>query len=123
MSNAPPSREEALLRADNPYPAELERRKRFAFGANWQAFLSVLDEDRIAEAEDSILRSLELDDLTDLTFLDIGSGSGLFSLAAMRLGARRVHSFDVDALSVACTSELRQRYFGAADRWTVEVAS
>ena len=56
------------------------------------------------------------------TFLDIGSGSGLFSLAARRLGAH-VHSFDVDPQSVACTRELRQRYFPADPDWTVDTGS
>ena len=69
------------------HSAQFQQRERFAFGANWQGFLSVLDEERIGEAERSLRESLELADLRDLTFLDIGSGSGLFSLAAMRLGA------------------------------------
>ena len=60
--------------------------------------------------------------LEGLSFLDIGSGSGLFSLAARRLGAR-VHSFDYDPESVACTEELRQRYFPEDDDWVVERAS
>jgi 2-polyprenyl-6-hydroxyphenyl methylase/3-demethylubiquinone-9 3-methyltransferase len=65
---------------------------------------------------------LQVERLDGLRFLDIGSGSGLSSLAARRLGAR-VHSFDYDAQSVACTSELRRRYFPADDRWTVERGS
>lgn len=36
------------------------------------------------------------------TFLDAGSGSGLFSLAARGLGAK-VYSFDYDPQSEACT--------------------
>lgn len=63
------------------------------------------------------------DRCTGATFLDVGSGSGLFSLAAMRLGARRVHSFDADADSVKCTLALRDRYFPNAANWTVEQAS
>jgi 2-polyprenyl-6-hydroxyphenyl methylase/3-demethylubiquinone-9 3-methyltransferase len=53
-------------------------------------------------------------------FLDIGSGSGLFSLAAAELGAERVLSFDYDPLSVACTAELKRRYHPDAKHWTVE---
>jgi 2-polyprenyl-6-hydroxyphenyl methylase/3-demethylubiquinone-9 3-methyltransferase len=56
------------------------------------------------------------------TFLDIGSGSGLFSLAARRLGAR-VHSFDFDSQSVACTAELRRRYFSDEKDWVIEQGS
>jgi 2-polyprenyl-3-methyl-5-hydroxy-6-metoxy-1,4-benzoquinol methylase len=95
---------------------------RFAFGANWARFLSVLDEDRIVEAEKSLKNMLEVQDLTGKSFLDIGSGSGLFSLAARRLGAT-VHSFDYDPQSVACTAELKRRYFTDDDDWQVEQGS
>jgi 2-polyprenyl-6-hydroxyphenyl methylase/3-demethylubiquinone-9 3-methyltransferase len=62
-------------------------------------------------------------DLHGLTFLDVGSGSGLFSLAAARLGARSVHSFDYDPSSVGCTQELRHRHAGSDVDWTVEQGS
>jgi SAM-dependent methyltransferase len=55
-------------------------------------------------------------------FLDIGSGSGLFSLAAYRLGAE-VTSFDYDADSVGCTQELRRREHASESRWQVEQGS
>jgi 2-polyprenyl-3-methyl-5-hydroxy-6-metoxy-1,4-benzoquinol methylase len=57
-----------------------------------------------------------------LSFLDIGSGSGLFSLAARKLGAR-VHSFDFDADSVLCTTRLRDLYFAGDRDWTIEQGS
>lgn len=91
---------------------------RFAFGANWQEFLALLDEDRIANAERSLKSFLDLNDMRGKTFLDAGSGSGLFSLAARRLGARVV-SFDFDPLSVACTREMKRRYFCDDDAWTI----
>ena len=78
--------------------------RRFEFGANWRAFLSVVNDERIAEAQRSLADMLGSADLTGLTFLDIGCGSGLFSLAARRMGAR-VRSFDFDRLSVNCASE------------------
>lgn len=96
---------------------------RFAFGKNWQRFLRVLNEDRIAEAEKSLCSMLEVDDLEGKSFIDIGSGSGLFSLAAMRLGAARVHSFDYDPNSVACAQELKRRYFQNACNWSIEQGS
>lgn len=95
---------------------------RFEFGKNWSAFLSVLDDERIAKAEESLKQMLEVDDLAGKTFLDIGSGSGLFSLAARRLGAR-VHSFDFDSNSFACTKELRRRYFDGDTDWKIEQGS
>jgi 2-polyprenyl-6-hydroxyphenyl methylase/3-demethylubiquinone-9 3-methyltransferase len=94
----------------------------FAFGKNWSRFLRVLNEERICEAQDSLTSMLEVDSLAGRTFLDIGSGSGLFSLAARRLGAR-VHSFDSDPESVACTQELKRRYFPGEGAWTIQRAS
>ena len=101
---------------------QLEAGERFAFGANWARFLSVVDEDRILQAETSLQRMLDVETLADKTFLDIGSGSGMFSLAARRLGAT-VRSFDYDPESVACTTELKNRYFENDPRWLVENAS
>ncbi len=92
---------------------------RFEFGKNWQHFLSILNEDRILEAEYSLRQMLQTDDLRGKSFLDIGSGSGLSSLAARRLKAR-VYSFDYDPLSVACTMELKQRYFADDANWIIE---
>jgi 2-polyprenyl-3-methyl-5-hydroxy-6-metoxy-1,4-benzoquinol methylase len=96
--------------------------ERFAFGENWARFLKVVDDDRIREAERSLGGMLGIESLAGRRFLDIGSGSGLFSLAARRLGAR-VRSFDLDPASVACTSELKARFFPGDPDWTVERGS
>lgn len=95
---------------------------RFAFGANWARFLATIDETRISAAEESLRTMLGVADLRGKRFLDIGSGSGLFSLAARRLGAE-VYSFDYDPESVACTAELRRRYRPDDTGWTVERGS
>jgi SAM-dependent methyltransferase len=91
---------------------------RFAFGRNWDRFLRVVDENRIKGAEASLVDLLG--DISGLSFLDIGSGSGIASLAAMRLGASRVHAFDYDATAVLCTREMKRRYAPAATEWTIE---
>ncbi len=104
------------------HQTEVARGERFDFGKNWSAFLSVLDDDRIATAEASLKEMLDCENLDDKTFLDIGSGSGLFSLAARRLGAK-VHSFDFDSNSFACTQELRNLYFPNDSSWRVEQGS
>ena len=101
---------------------EVARGERFRFGENWSHFLASLNDERILEAEDSLRRMLETGSLQGQSFLDIGSGSGLFSLAARRLGAR-VHSLDYDPQSVACTAELRRRYFPDDSAWIVEEGS
>src|SRR3712207_9292303 len=70
-------------------------------------------------SERSLREMLGVESLAGRSFLDIGSGSGLFSLAARRLGAR-VHSFDFDPQSVASTRELQRRSFPEDSAWTVE---
>ena len=104
------------------YASEVSQGKRFEFGKNWSQFLTILDEERIARAECSLQSMLEVKNLAGKTFLDIGSGSGLFSLAARRLGAQ-VYSFDYDPRSVACTNELKRRYFPDDDRWFITEGS
>lgn len=107
--------------ADNSGPAG-DGEVRFGFGENWRQFLERLDDGRIAEAEGSLRSLLGVDRLDGKTFLDIGSGSGLFSLAARRLGAK-VRSFDYDPNSVACTASLRDRFFPGDTDWVVERGS
>lgn len=107
---------------DDTHAQEVSKGQRFEFGANWAHFLALVDEERIVAAERAIQRLLRQPRLDGLSFLDIGSGSGLSSLAARRLGAR-VHSFDYDPQSVATTAELRRRYFGNDAQWTVESGS
>jgi 2-polyprenyl-6-hydroxyphenyl methylase/3-demethylubiquinone-9 3-methyltransferase len=104
------------------HAGEVAAGERFEFGANWARFLTLLNDERIAQAEASLRHYLGRETLTGLTFLDIGSGSGLFSLAARRLGAS-VRSFDYDPQSVACTTELRRRYYPTDPQWRVERAS
>lgn len=110
------------MSVQSSHAAEVTSGARFEFGKNWSRFLALLDETRIREAEDSLKRMLEVNDLHGKSFVDVGSGSGLFSLAARRLGAR-VHSFDFDPQSVACTRELRNRYFANDAAWKVEEGS
>lgn len=102
--------------------SEIKRGERFAFGENWSRFLEVLDNERIQEAETSLQNMLGVERLDGLHFLDVGSGSGLFSLAAWRLGAN-VYSFDYDPQSVATTLEMRRRYYNNESTWKIEAGS
>jgi SAM-dependent methyltransferase len=104
------------------HAVEVEQGQRFEFGANWAWFLDALNDRRIEQAEQSLGEMLGVKSLAGASFLDIGSGSGLFSLAARRMGAR-VHSFDYDPKSVGCTQELRRRYFPDDSNWVVERGS
>ena len=93
---------------------------RFEFGENWGRFVANLTDAQIQEAENSLRSMLDLESLAGKRFLDIGTGSGLFSLAAIRLGASHVHSFDYDVFSVNCAKELRKRYFPDSKNWVIE---
>jgi len=96
---------------------------RFPFGRNWRSFLDVLNEERIAQATAALEGMLGAGRMAGASFLDVGSGSGLSSLAASRLGAARIHSFDFDPDSVACTEVVRHRYARPGGLWTVERGS
>lgn len=92
---------------------------RFGFGANWARYLREISEPKIQAATADLAALLGMPSLEGRTLLDIGSGSGIHSLAASRLGAT-VTSFDFDDDSVGCTMALRERFAGAAaSRWTV----
>lgn len=104
------------------HATEVSRGDRFEFGANWVRFLSVLNKDRIAQAQESLREMLGVSHLHGKRLLDFGSGSGLFSLAARRLGAA-VHSFDYDPKSVGCTQELKRRYVAGDSQWLIEEGS
>ncbi len=99
--------------------ASADAATRFAFGENWKRYLTVLDDDRICIAEQDLLSKFP--DIAGKRFLDAGCGSGLFSLAAHRLGAR-VTSFDFDPQSVSCAQELKSKYASESD-WRIEQGS
>jgi 2-polyprenyl-3-methyl-5-hydroxy-6-metoxy-1,4-benzoquinol methylase len=106
----------------NTHQNEIAAGERFQFGDNWARFITILTDERIKIATESLKTMLEVEDLNGKSFLDIGSGSGLFSLAARRLGAK-VFSFDYDPQSVGCTRELKRRYFENDPEWQIEEGS
>ena len=97
---------------------EVKKKERFEFGKNWKKFLSQLNDTRIKQAENSLKEMLEVDNLIGKSFLDIGSGSGLFSLAARNLGGKVV-SFDYDETSVWCTKQLKIRFYYNDKNWKI----
>ena len=100
------------------FHAEIESGERFEFGKNWKAFLKKLNKERIEHAENSLKIMLGVKNLVGKTFVDVGSGSGLFSLAAKNLGAS-VISFDYDKSSVWCTRELKSRFYKTSNDWKI----
>jgi len=78
----------------------------FSFGKNWFQFIKRLTPQIVASAELDLKNWLP--GLAGKRVLDVGSGSGLSSLAFLRLGAAEVVSFDYDKYSVAATMRLRE---------------
>jgi SAM-dependent methyltransferase len=98
-----------------------ERETHFEFGENWKDYSRTIDQKRIDSAVAGV-RKLFPDGLAGKTFLDIGCGSGLHSLAALLLGALSVTGVDIDENSVGTTQALLTKY--APDlKWTARVAS
>ena len=95
---------------------------RFAFGQNWTSFLAEVDGPAIVAAQQALCDLLQVASLTGRTFLDVGCGSGLSSLAARRLGAK-VHSFDFDTDSVSATRNLKERFAPDDADWRIEQGS
>jgi 2-polyprenyl-3-methyl-5-hydroxy-6-metoxy-1,4-benzoquinol methylase len=122
MSTNAPTTLDSSTTSGASFHEEVSRGERFTFGQNWASFLNTLNDVRIARAERSLKEMLRVERLDGLRFLDAGSGSGLFSLAAYRLGAE-VTSFDFDPQSIACTMELRKRFAPDATTWSIQQAS
>jgi 2-polyprenyl-6-hydroxyphenyl methylase/3-demethylubiquinone-9 3-methyltransferase len=97
-------------------------RDAFDFGANWRNFLSCVTQDRIDRAIASLSEVLESHNLWGKRFLDAGCGSGLFSLAARRLGASVV-SIDADSGCVRCAQELRASFESDSTKWEIKQGS
>jgi len=87
-----------------------EDENHFSFGENWRSFSEILDESRIREAEASLLGLIPHYEITGRSFLDIGCGSGLFAIAAARLGAEQVIGLDVDPDSILASRQNNQRW-------------
>lgn len=109
------------LMNETEFKVQVEQGERFEFGKNWKSFLTTLSSERIKIAENSLTEMMGIDDLSGIHLLDIGCGSGLFSLAAKNLNAS-VHSIDFDQESVNCTKYLKEK-FHPGSNWKVEEGS
>ena len=92
----------------------------FAFGKNWASYAEGITEHDIREAERGLQRLLGADGLTGKTFLDIGCGSGLHCLAALRLGASKVVACDIDPISVKTTESVLAKFAPSASYEVIE---
>lgn len=101
----------------------IQKELRFEFGKNWQSFLAHhMDENRLAVSMQHMLDFTGLASLNGLRMLDIGSGSGLHSLAAIKAGAKEVVSFDYDQHSVLATQQLWKQA-GSPANWRITQGS
>lgn len=106
----------------NNFRLEIRDKKRFEFGKNWEKFINKIDDKRINTSMASLKKMLYLKNLKNKNFIDVGSGSGLFSLAARNLGAF-VTSFDYDDNCVHCTQLLKSRFFKNDINWKIKQGS
>lgn len=86
-----------------------DRKSHFDFGENWARFAQGITEQHIARARDGVAKLLG-SDLADHSFLEIGCGSGIHTLAALQLGAASVMAFDIDARAVETARALLSRH-------------
>lgn len=93
--------------SDNPADAIVGR---FAFGENWREYAGKIDETHIEEATCGLRRLLGGCDLQGVRFLDIGCGSGIHAVAALRLGASHVDALDFDPESVQTAQATLARF-------------
>lgn len=93
----------------------------FTFGENWLAYSRTLDAARVDSATASVADLLGVADLTARTVVDVGAGSGLFSLAALRLGAQRVLALDLDPNCLEAVRQNAARFLTPGQRARLDV--
>jgi 2-polyprenyl-3-methyl-5-hydroxy-6-metoxy-1,4-benzoquinol methylase len=94
----------------------------FSFGENWLDFHRTLDTSAVDSAIADIKDWVSPSDLAGKAVLDIGSGSGLSSLAFQRCGVGRIVSIDVDPSSVEATRQISAKH-GEKTPWDVKPGS
>lgn len=95
---------------------------RFDFGKNWLDYSKHISKERIAQAVKSLQSFLKTENCCGKTFLDIGCGSGLFSLAALKLGFEKILAIDLDPDSVQATTLLLSQY-APGGSWQCKILS
>lgn len=89
------------LHPNIPILSEESKEISYSERKDWKEYsLKSLDDKRFKEAVNSLKNLIGVDNLKDKSFLDIGSGSGIFSLATKKLGSNKVVGFDISQKSV-----------------------
>jgi SAM-dependent methyltransferase len=95
----------------------------YEFGENWSKYAELIDASRIALAEADFTRILHRDEVAGRSFLDIGCGSGLHSVAASRCGAGSVSAIDIDPVSVSTAQAVLARHAQPGVTWSAQQQS
>lgn len=85
-----------------------ELESHFAFGENWESYSRLINAEKVGEATSGL--SGLVGPLQGRSFLDIGCGSGLSSLAALRLGAQSLVAIDIDPKSIETTERVLSQF-------------
>ncbi len=95
---------------------------KFSFGLNWIDYVKTKLNDTIVENHTSNISMYYKDyDLSSMSVLDIGCGSGLSSLSFNLLGCKNIHSIDVDKNSVSACELTKEKYSNyVKNNWTIE---
>ena len=103
--------------------SEMPLEKRFTFGKNWSKFVdSHFNPERLEGAIRVFQDFTSLQVLSSKTFIDVGCGSGLHSLAAHKMGAKKITSFDFDPKAVDATAKLKTMA-GSPSNWAINQGS
>src|SRR5687768_5260470 len=94
----------------------------YEFGQNWADYSRLLDQTHVDAAVEGLRRLGGADLYRGRSVLDIGCGSGVHALAALRLDATSVKAIDLDPKSVSTTQATLQRFHTGGD-WSCEVRS
>lgn len=95
---------------------------RYNFGKNWAHYVDGIDgefDQTLDLAKQYLCDVFGIEKIIGKSFIDVGSGSGLFSLAAVELGAARVLSIDYDPDSVMTTNSLKDKTKYSDEKWAV----
>ncbi len=95
-----------------------DKETRFGFGENWSEYSKLISDEHIKKAEEGLLRLLSPEQIKGKDIIDIGCGSGLHALAALRLGAKSVTGIDIDTNSVQTTQNLLKAH-APHDQYTI----
>jgi 2-polyprenyl-6-hydroxyphenyl methylase/3-demethylubiquinone-9 3-methyltransferase len=102
---------------------EISLNEHFEFGKNWEVYLKGISEEKLYSAIYD-LKDFLGHDMLGRSFIDIGCGSGLSSLAAYKLGADKIFSYDIDPINIRNVEFLKHRFTVPPEYpWVAETCS